>query len=587
MAEINYGLHHRLYLHYFDRELGTSVGFMPDERLIREVTCCLLIASPAAAILWPLPRLGNLLPMIGNIPRFVAELENSGHLVALSSHPTRAEFLTARRGSLRARPRPDTRCISTSNYGPLELLRPSPPRGGSATEYLHHDFLRWSADPPDHLNTWLPDKSDRKKVLKAVAKALKKRDHEAITFALFRGRLDDLKKHPKVRGLLQREISTRYTQHYRISEEGEIPTGIRGLEAYDSVADMFPFYDVPLLSTIIYSLRAEALVVPDRWDEFLALRGQDDHLLFADRLRMFIAGVCGDARINYPCEATSARREALRQAAVRLLRTEPIVPLPEKTVRDLLYACWFRLNRIIQCGHDSRGFARVALTMEQEIKDASPTTILLTVATEVEHTAVLEAAKEADLPQYQRRFVGDHTYFALGILGGCELLLIKCEAGSGGVGGSLATLNDAVRDIKPYSIIMVGIAFGTRPDKQKLREVLVSKQMMAYDLKRVTEDPDGTVTITPRGDRTSASPRLYERFWAGSRDWTVSKVHPGLILSGDTLVDSKSFKEQLLEKEPEAIGGEMEGAGLYVAAIKGHIDWIIVKAIVDSGREQE
>ena len=134
---------------------------------------------------------------------------------------------------------------------------------------------------------------------------------------------------------------------------------------------------------------------------------------------------------------------------------------------------------------------------------------------------------------------------------------------------------------------MVGIAFGTKPDKQKLCEVLISKQMMAYDLKRVTEGPDGIVTITPRDDRASSSPRLYERFWAGSRDWRVTKTHFGLLLSGDTLVDSKSFKEELLKLEPEAIGGEMEGAGLYVSAIKGHIDWIIVKAIVDWGESKD
>jgi nucleoside phosphorylase len=31
--------------------------------------------------------------------------------------------------------------------------------------------------------------------------------------------------------------------------------------------------------------------------------------------------------------------------------------------------------------------------------------------------------------------------------------------------------------------------------------------------------------------------------------------------------------------EPEAIGGEMEGAGLYAACYRAHVDWIIVKAI--------
>ena len=179
--------------------------------------------------------------------------------------------------------------------------------------------------------------------------------------------------------------------------------------------------------------------------------------------------------------------------------------------------------------------------------------------------------------------------FALGVLGGCELFLVKCEAGAGGVAGSLATLNDAVRDVQPYSIIMPGIAFGLKPDKQKLCEVLLSKQIMAYDLKRVAEkngrrrSPSPRAAIAPPLRLTSVARPVLN----GARDWKVTKVHDGLILSGDTLVDSPSFKAELLKLEPEAIGGEMEAAGVYVAALKGHIDWIIVKAICGLGRKEE
>ena len=35
--------------------------------------------------------------------------------------------------------------------------------------------------------------------------------------------------------------------------------------------------------------------------------------------------------------------------------------------------------------------------------------------------------------------------------------------------------------------------------------------------------------------------------------------------------------------EPEAIGGEREGAGLYAVSYKGKVDWILVKAICDWG----
>ena len=42
-----------------------------------------------------------------------------------------------------------------------------------------------------------------------------------------------------------------------------------------------------------------------------------------------------------------------------------------------------------------------------------------------------------------------------------------------------------------------------------------------------------------------------------------------------------NFRDQLLALEPEAIGGEMEGIGLYTAAQGEKVDWILVKAICD------
>jgi nucleoside phosphorylase len=561
------------------------VDFKPGEALIRDVTYCLLIVSP-------MPLFCGLSPLyetthkVGDIPRFVAEIERAGHLLALSSHVTNEEFLSARRDAYR-HDHSRYPMYFEEQSSPLEKIRPVPGMGGSTTLFLQDEFLKWTAVPPDHLRISISDKSDRKKMLKAVEKAIKRRGREAVTFALFKDRLGKLSKHPKVCGTIRREISAKYTQHYRTSQEGELPTGIRGLEVYDPVTSMFPFYDLPLLKTIFEYLRVGELVTPQRWHEFLARRGQDEHMLFADRLRVFIAGVCGAAGVTYPCPPNPPTRDRLCQTAIRFLREERQSSWPDRSVIDILFAAAGHLGTIIKRGLETPGFAAGAFPMEQQIKATSPTPILLAVAAEIEHETVLAAAKAEGLPEPQRRFIGDHTYFILGVLGGCELFLVKCEAGSGGVAGSLATLNDAVRDIRPYSIIMPGIAFGLKKDKHQLCDVLLSKQMMAYDLKRVTEKEDGSVTITPRGDRTSASPRLHDRFWGGSRDWKVAKVHDGLILSGDTLVDSANFKEGLLKLEPEAIGGEMEGAGLYVAALKGHIDWIIVKAICDWGENKD
>ena len=57
----------------------------------------------------------------------------------------------------------------------------------------------------------------------------------------------------------------------------------------------------------------------------------------------------------------------------------------------------------------------------------------------------------------------------------------------------------------------------------------------------------------------------------------------GLLLSGEKLVNDPDFLDELLDLEPEAIGGEMEAAGVYSAAQHELTHWIVVKAICDWG----
>ena len=65
------------------------------------------------------------------------------------------------------------------------------------------------------------------------------------------------------------------------------------------------------------------------------------------------------------------------------------------------------------------------------------------------------------------------------------------------------------------------------------------------------------------------------------KDGRMAKIFTGLILSGEKLVDNPEEKKQLLEDYPSAIGGEMEGAGIYAACDQKVNDWILVKGVCD------
>jgi nucleoside phosphorylase/tetratricopeptide (TPR) repeat protein len=204
--------------------------------------------------------------------------------------------------------------------------------------------------------------------------------------------------------------------------------------------------------------------------------------------------------------------------------------------------------------------------------------VLIVTVTEVESRAVMEVFQEATGKDSKSEPIGDRTYLDLGEVNGARLFMALTEKGAGGVGGSQECVRKGIEALSPSAVIMVGIAFGINEQKQTIGDILVSQQLWLYELQRVGKDE-----IIPRGDKPHASPWLIDRLRVTNLSWDKSKakVHLGVVLSGEKLVDNFDYREQLRKLEPEAIGGEMEGAGLYVACQNSKVDWILVKAICD------
>lgn len=218
------------------------------------------------------------------------------------------------------------------------------------------------------------------------------------------------------------------------------------------------------------------------------------------------------------------------------------------------------------------------LTNESSIASCD---LLLVAVTKVEIEAVLEASKSAtgrSPATIRGRF---KTYFDLGEMEGTRVFAVRSEMGSDTIGGSLSTIQKAIQEVSPSAIVMVGIAFGVDDEKQNFGDILVSHQLQMYELQRIGTDDDGERTITLRGDKVTASVRLLDRLRTTDLSWNGGSVHFGLVLSGQKLVDNRDYCEQLARLMPEAIGGEMEGAGLYTACQQEKVDWIVVKSICD------
>lgn len=201
--------------------------------------------------------------------------------------------------------------------------------------------------------------------------------------------------------------------------------------------------------------------------------------------------------------------------------------------------------------------------------------VLLVTAAKVESQAVLAVFQEALSHEAAPLEIGRRTYFDLGLVNGARVRLTQSEMGAGGLDGAMQTVLKGIESLDPGAVIMVGIAFGVDETKQAIGDVLVSENLRCYDLQRVGNE------IILRGDRPHCSSRLLSRLRSADLRWNGAKVRFGVLLTGEKLVDNLDYREQLRAFEPEAIGGEMEGAGLYAACQDKKVDWILVKAICD------
>ncbi|MFW0715132.1 hypothetical protein [Pedobacter sp. N23S346] len=192
---------------------------------------------------------------------------------------------------------------------------------------------------------------------------------------------------------------------------------------------------------------------------------------------------------------------------------------------------------------------------------------------------------------------GKQTYY-LGVFGAYNIVHVACgEMGSSGATSSIVTTMDAINVWNPKAVLMVGIAFGANK-KQHIGDVLISEEVVNYEPRRV-----GNKEEVARGKHGRASTVLVNRF-KSLQEWQhqvegaheeptffglfkrhvkarFAKPYFGLILSGEKLVDNAKLKAKMLKEEPTAIGGEMEGAGLFAACDQKVNDWILVKAICD------
>lgn len=245
------------------------------------------------------------------------------------------------------------------------------------------------------------------------------------------------------------------------------------------------------------------------------------------------------------------------------------------------YATWKERSEFLQ-----REFEPILAWLEGEVAAPAqparatpppgPDLVIVTV-NEHETQAVYDAFFAATRTEAVPVPIDGRVYHDLGTINGTRVFHALSEMGSGSLGAMQQTVDKAIRALDPGAVLAVGIAFGVDEKKHQIGDILVSKQLRPYDLQRAGQQ------VILRDDKPHSTPRLINHFelFTQTRKWTGATVRPGVILSGGKLIDNIDYRDQLIGLEVEAVGGEMEGAGLYVSCQEYKVDWIVIKAICD------
>lgn len=571
-----------IYLHFLDRELGDAFEFRLDLRTAQRALSALVLGTASPLVCSISALLEN--EGLKGGETMVGDLVAADVVSPQSTHYTLDDFLASRREMYEHDQERYPLYFGVEPLGALGGLEPRPV-SGSTTRTLHSRLEAWTeGDPAIRSTTQRLPADAHARMTTVVAAELARRENRAITYAMFRGVVGDDPSGAVVERAMRQRISLEYTDHQR-GRHGQLATGIGlPLEALErALQPQWPFErDIGILRALLRSAGLATLI--DSWEAglwrlILPLRGSAGHIDLVSRIQ-WIARALDEAIPGY--EGRAIRRQQAISAIRGASSSEEAITAADP--EGFLAEAQARLDHVIEALRD--GGLGSSLERFAEVLTPLRADVLLIVATDVEQACTFREFGFPPGTSPRTHPLGQQIYFELDR--GKRVFLVRSEMGSEDTGGSQFTTDDAIRDLRPKCVLMVGIAFGVNSQKQSIGDVLVPTAVIPYNHKRVGTDEEGARTVDYRDPPYRADPMLLKRLRAGAVNFAEATVRFGRLLSGSELIDNKDHRTALVEgaAKGNAIGGEMELYGVFAAASRQQARCAGAKAICDFGENK-
>lgn len=498
--------------------------------------------------------------LIVNSLGLLREAVSTGLIIPAGGHRSSSEFLATRQARYTHVAARYPLYFNSKKSKELQTIQPGFSTLSSATAALERDFRNLITPPPNQAVS-VSDASRR--ILDA---GLSHRGDKAITGPLFE---EHSGGDAGSMSWIRRKISENYTRHYMEECGADILTNVPLLGMFNELAVSFPLYDCAIFNFLIGSCYG-APQAPDELRRLvqraIELHGTPDHTAFLMQLERLLAGVLQITALENrnpvrraPTMGTIIGELKRRANAVGLIRVS-------KFSFEEFGSALFRLEKadggMIPVLDGAQGFV-------------SSKRIVFILATDSEWNAAQEVFKEGGLG-LEALPSAKVAAWSAGEVNGYNLVVVRTEMGTQSAGAATLVTSDAIEVFLPTYVVMPGIAFGLKQDKQKMCDVLIAGSVVDYETAKVMPG-----IVDSRGANYPSSPELLAKAReAGSKR---TDVHYGEIICGCKVVNDPTFRDTLASRYPKAIGGEMEGIGVAAACHRENIPWILAKGICDWG----